>query len=111
MEIQKIISGEKGSKYNVSITEEYFAKKYPGWEKMSGSEKRETIALFMVQIEEFITGTAAIGISSMSFIDENIELKQAITISPLRDNTDDHYSDAVKMAVSDQWMEVQEQRK
>ena len=106
MVLEKIISGEKGNKYNISITEEYLAKKYPQWEKMSGSEQRYTLEVFMLEIEKFISGTAAIGISSMSFIDENLELKQAITICPFRDVPDDHYSDAVKMAISHQWKEV-----
>lgn len=108
MVLEKTISGEKGNKYNISITEEYLAKKYPEWEKMSGSKQRETLEIFMLEIEKFISGTAAIGISSMSFMDENLELKQAITISPFRDVPDDHYSDAMKMAMSGQWMEVQD---
>ena len=108
MKLEKIITGEKGNKYIISITEEYLAKKYSGWEKMSGSDQRYTLEVFMLEIEKFISGTAAIGISSMAFMDENKELKQAISISPFRDVPDDHYSDALKMAMSGQWMEVQD---
>jgi hypothetical protein len=74
---------EKGSKYHISVSMEYIEKVHKGWYQLSGIEQRETMAIFMDKIEKFITGSDAKLISSMSFIDENLELKQAISIHPI----------------------------
>lgn len=84
--MKKIIETPNRQKYLISITEEYFARVHKGWKDFSRNEKIEVVEKFMAQVESFILNTAATGIASMSFIDENLELKSAITICTIPDN-------------------------
>ena len=86
MDHQKNIETDKKNGYVISVSEEYFQHTYPKWETMSGFERMDIRNSFISGIEAFMMGTANKGISGMSFVDQHLKLKQAITIAPICDN-------------------------
>jgi hypothetical protein len=87
MENQKIIASEKQKGYIISVSEEYFYQTYSNWNNMTGNERMDIRNASINEIEAFLLGKISKGIVEMRYLDEHLNLRQAVTITPIENKT------------------------
>jgi len=86
MEIQKVINTDKKNKYLISVSENYFSHIYPNWNMITSNERMDIRNSFINDIESFLLGKKFMLICEMRYLENNLNLSQAVTIVPLIEN-------------------------